>query len=54
MTYIGFDEAEMLNYFAVKPTDYPAYASDAATRAEFDALWAEVDAVIAGIALQNP
>ena len=48
MTYIGFDEAEMLNYYAVKPTDYPAYASDAATRAEYDALWAETDAVIAG------
>lgn len=53
MTYIGFDEKEMLNYYAVKPTDYPAYASDAATRAAYDALWAEVDAVIAGITLTN-
>ena len=53
MTYIGFDEKEMLNYYAVKPTDYPAYAADAATKAEYDALWADVDAVIAGITLTN-
>lgn len=53
MTYIGFDEEEMLNYYAVKPTDYTAYASDAATKAEYDALWAGVDEVIAGITLAN-
>lgn len=53
MTYIGFDEVEMLNYFALKPTDYPAYAADAAVRAQYDALFAEVDSVIAGIRLAN-
>ena len=53
MTYIGFDEVEMLNYFALKPTDYPAYAADADVRAEYDALWAEIDDVIAGIRLSS-
>ena len=53
MTYIGFDEVEMLNYFAIQPTDYPAYTADAGVRAQYDALFAEVDAVIAGIRLAN-
>lgn len=53
MTYIGFDGEEMLNYFATKPTDYPAYAADADVRAEYDALWAEIDDVIAGIRLSS-
>ena len=53
MTCIGFDEVEMLNYFAIQPTDYPAYTADAGVRAQYDALFAEVDAVIAGIRLAN-
>ena len=53
MTYIGFDDQEMLNYFATKPTDYPAYAADAEVCAEYNALFAEVDAVIEGIQLAN-
>ena len=53
MTYIGFDETEMLNYFVTKPTDYPAYAADAEVCAEYNALFAEVDAVIEGIQLAN-
>ena len=53
MTYIGFDEEEMLNYYATKPTDYPAYAADAEVCAEYNALFAEVDAVIEGIQLAN-
>ena len=32
--YIGFDEEECMNYFAVLPTDYQAYAEDEAIRAE--------------------
>ena len=38
MTYIGFDEEEMLNYYATKPTDYRAYVSDPAVKAEYDSL----------------
>ena len=53
MTYIGFDDQEMLNYFVTKPTDYPAYAADAEVCAEYNALFAEVDAVIEGIQLAN-
>lgn len=49
MTYIGFDEEEMLNYYATKPTDYPAYVSDPAVKAEYDSLWSEVDDVIENI-----
>ena len=53
MTYIGFDEEEMLNYYTTKPTDYPAYASDEAVRQEYDSLWSEVDEVIDSIKLVN-
>ena len=53
MTYIGFDDQEMLNYFVTKPTDYPDYAADAEVCAEYNALFAEVDAVIEGIQLAN-
>ena len=51
--YIGFDEEACMNYFAVLPTDYQAYAEDEAIRAEYDALWAGVKDVLAGIELQN-
>lgn len=53
MEYIGFDEEECLNYFVLKPTDYCAYASDAAVKAEYDTLWAGVDDVIDSIRLVN-
>ena len=47
--YIGFDEENAMNYFAVLPTDYQAYMEDEDTRAEYDELWAGVRDVIAGI-----
>ena len=47
--YIGFDEDSCMNYYAELPTDYQAYMGDEAVRAEYDALWAEVKDVIAGI-----
>lgn len=50
--YIGFDEEEAMNYFAILPTDYQAYAEDEEIRAEYDSLWAGVKDVIAGIELQ--
>ena len=49
MTYIGFDEEEVLNYYATKPTDYQAYVSDPAVKAEYDSLWSTVDDVIGSI-----
>ncbi len=47
--YIGFDEDTCMNYYAELPTDYQAYMEDESIRAEYDALWAEVRDVIAGI-----
>ena len=49
MTYIGFDEEEVLNYYATKPTDYQAYVSDPEVKAEYDSLWSTVDDVIGSI-----
>ncbi|MDY3919378.1 MAG: hypothetical protein SOZ59_10340, partial [Candidatus Limivivens sp.] len=49
MTYIGFDEEEVLNYYATKPTDYQAYVSDPAVKEEYDSLWKTVDDVIGSI-----
>ena len=50
--YIGFDEEEAMNYFAILPTDYQAYADDESIRTEYDSLWAGVKDVISGIELQ--
>lgn len=47
--YIGFDEETAMNYYAELPTDYQAYPKDPAVKAEYDALWATVRDVIAGI-----
>ena len=47
--YIGFDEDSCMNYYAELPTDYQAYAGDETISAGYDALWAEVRDVIAGI-----
>lgn len=49
--YIGFDEEQAMNYFAVLPTDYQAYMEDESIRAEYDELWAGVKDVIEGIRL---
>ena len=51
--YIGFDEENAMNYFAVLPTDYQAYMEDEDIRAGYDALWADVKDVIAGIKIGN-
>lgn len=49
--YLGFDEENALNYYTRKPTDYPAFTADESVREEYDALFAEVDAVCAQIEL---
>ena len=51
--YIGFDEAQMMNYYAQLPSDYQAYMEDEEIKAEYDALWAGVEDVIAGISLDG-
>ncbi len=51
--YIGFDEKECMNYFAILPTDYQAYAADDSISAEYNELWEDVKDVIAGIRLEN-
>ncbi len=51
--YIGFDEEEAMNYYAVLPTDYQAYMGDEAIRAEYDELWSGVEDVIAGIRIKG-
>ena len=50
--YIGFDEETVMNYFVVLPTDYQAYTEDDATE-KYNALWAQVDDIIAGITLNG-
>ena len=47
--YIGFDEENAMNYYAELPTDYQGYPGDEKIRQEYDALWAGVKDVIAGI-----
>ena len=49
--YIGFDDENAMNYYAVLPTDYQAYMSDEGIRAEYDTLWAGVEDVISGISI---
>ena len=49
MTYIGFDEENLLNYYATKPTDYQAYSQDAEIKAEYDRLFSTADEIIANI-----
>ncbi len=49
--YIGFDEDEAMNYFAVLPTDVQAYMEDESIAEEYQALYAGVRDVIAGIEL---
>ena len=49
--YIGFNENDVMNYFAVLPTDYQAYMEDEQTRAEYDELWSETETVLSNIQL---
>ena len=44
--YLGFDEEEAMNYYAVLPTDYQAYMGDEEIRAEYDELWSGVEDVL--------
>jgi len=43
--YLGFSENAGMNYYLVLPSDYPAWMGDDAIRAEYDKLFAQVDAI---------
>ena len=47
--YIGFDEEEAMNYYAVLPTDVQAYMEDQQIADEYVELYQKVKDVIAGI-----
>lgn len=49
--YIGFDEKEAMNYYAVLPTDVQAYMKDEATAQEYEKLYAGVKDVIGEISI---
>ena len=49
--YIGFDEEEAMNYFAVLPTDVQAYMKDETIAQEYEKLYAGVKDVIGGISI---
>ena len=51
--YIGFDEEEAMNYFAVLPSDVQAYVEDEAIGNEYMALYSEVEDIIAGIKIEG-
>ena len=44
--YIGFDEKEAMNYFAILPSDVQAYVEDEAIGKEYMALYAEVEDIL--------
>ena len=46
--YLGFSEESVMNYYLELPSDYPAYLNDAAVRAEYDAMYAQIDEVVSG------
>ena len=47
--YIGFDEEEMMNYYANLPSDFQAYPDGGEIQEEYQALYATVEDVVAGI-----
>jgi|GEM_PF-2065975 len=51
--YLGFDEEEAMNYYALLPTDYQAYIGDEAIRNEYDELWDSVEDVLASAVVKG-
>lgn len=49
MTYIGYDEEELLNYYAYKPTDCQGYGPDQEINTEYNELFRSADEVIASV-----
>lgn len=45
--YLGFSESSAMNYYMQLPSDYPAWMGDEAIRAEYDAMYAQIDAIAA-------
>ena len=51
--FLGFDEEDAMNYYAVLPTDYQAYMGDEEIRAQYDELWSGVEDVLDGILIKG-
>ena len=51
--YLGFDEEEAMNYYAILPTDYQAYMGDEEIRAEYDLLWSGVEEVLDNVLIKG-
>ena len=51
--YLGFDEEEAMNYYALLPTDYQAYMGDEEVRSEYDELWSGVEDVLASAIIKG-
>ena len=51
--YLGFSETSKMNYYLELPSDYPAYSGDEAIRAEYDAMFADMDKVVAGVVFHD-
>lgn len=45
--YLGFSEISCMNYYLRLPSDYPAFMDDEAVRAEYDAMYAQIDQIAA-------
>ena len=51
--YLGFDEEEAMNYYAILPTDYQAYMGDDEIRTEYDLLWGGVEDVLDNVLIKG-
>lgn len=49
MTYIGYDEETMLNYYAYKPTDCQGFGTDQEIYTEYNELFRSADDIIASV-----
>ncbi len=52
--YLGFSEISCMNYYMELPSDYPAYMGDESIRAEYDAMFAQVDQVAQSVVIYGP
>lgn len=51
--YLGFSEESAMNYYLELPSDYPAWMEDEGIRAEYDAMFADIDAVAQSASFYN-
>ena len=51
--YLGYSENSAMNYYMQLPSDYPAWMGDEAIRAEYDEMYAQIDAIAASFSLNE-